>query len=48
MTDFVRASQREPILRQIEALYHLASHTQATMIMMPLPVRDPSSWLQFA
>jgi len=31
---FVTATQLDPILRQIEALYDLASHVQATMIMM--------------
>ena len=33
-TDFVTASQLDPILEQVEALYDLASHVQATMIMM--------------
>jgi len=33
-TDFVTASQLDPILEQVEALYDLASHVQATMITM--------------
>ncbi len=33
-TDFVTASQLNPILEQVEALYDLASHVQATMITM--------------
>jgi hypothetical protein len=33
-TDFVTASQLDPILEQVEALYDLAGHVQATMIMM--------------
>jgi hypothetical protein len=32
--DFVTASQLDPILEQVEALYDLASHVQATMITM--------------
>ena len=32
--DFVAASQLDPILEQVEALYDLAGHVQATMIMM--------------
>jgi hypothetical protein len=32
--DFVTAPQLDPILEQIEALYDLASHVQATMITM--------------
>jgi hypothetical protein len=32
--DFVTASQLDPIVQQVEALYDLASHVQATMIMM--------------
>jgi hypothetical protein len=33
-TDFVTASQLDPILEQVEALYDLAGHVQATMITM--------------
>jgi HD-GYP domain-containing protein (c-di-GMP phosphodiesterase class II) len=33
-TDFVTASQLDPILEQVEALYDLANHVQATMITM--------------
>ena len=33
-TDFVTASQLDPILEQVEALHDLASHVQATMITM--------------
>lgn len=33
-TDFVTASQLDPILEQVEALYNLASQVQATMITM--------------
>jgi len=33
-TDFVTASQLDPILDQVEALYDLATHVQATMITM--------------
>jgi HD domain len=33
-TDFVTASQLDPILEQVEALYKLASQVQATMITM--------------
>ncbi|MDE3041526.1 MAG: HD domain-containing protein [Nitrospirota bacterium] len=33
-TDFVTASQLDPILEQVEAIYDLASHVQATMITM--------------
>jgi len=33
-TDVVMTIQLDPILKQIEALYDLASHVQATMIMM--------------
>ena len=33
-TDFVTASQLDPIPEQVEALYELASHVQATMITM--------------
>ena len=33
-TDFVTASQLDPVLEQVEALYDLASHVQATMITM--------------
>ena len=33
-TDFVTSSQLDPILEQVEALYDLASHVQATMITM--------------
>lgn len=33
-TDFVTASQLDPIVHQVEALYDLASHVQATMITM--------------
>ena len=33
-TDIVTASQLDPILEQVEALHDLASHVQATMIMM--------------
>ena len=33
-TDFVTASQLDPILEQVEALYGLANHVQATMITM--------------
>jgi hypothetical protein len=33
-TDFVTATQLDPILEQVEALYDLASHVQATMITM--------------
>jgi len=33
-TDFVTASQLDPILEQVEALYELANHVQATMITM--------------
>ncbi|MEO6555712.1 MAG: HD domain-containing phosphohydrolase [Nitrospiraceae bacterium] len=33
-TDFVTAAQLDPILEQVEALYDLASHVQATMITM--------------
>ncbi len=33
-TDFVTASQLDPILEQVDALYDLASHVQATMITM--------------
>jgi hypothetical protein len=33
-TDFVTASQLDPILEQVEALYDLASRVQATMITM--------------
>jgi len=33
-TDFVTASQLDPILEQVEALYDLATHVQATMITM--------------
>ena len=33
-TDFVTASQLDPILEQVEALYELASRVQATMITM--------------
>jgi hypothetical protein len=33
-TDVVMTFQLDPILKQIEALYDLASHVQATMIMM--------------
>jgi hypothetical protein len=33
-TDFVTASQLDPILEQVEALYDLASDVQATMITM--------------
>jgi hypothetical protein len=33
-TDFVTASQLDPILEQVEALCNLASHVQATMITM--------------
>jgi HD-GYP domain-containing protein (c-di-GMP phosphodiesterase class II) len=33
-TDFVTASQLDPILEQVEALYDLASQVQATMITM--------------
>ena len=33
-TDFVTASQLDPIVQQVEALYDLASHVQATMITM--------------
>ncbi len=32
--DFVTASQLDPIVQQVEALYDLASHVQATMITM--------------
>jgi hypothetical protein len=32
--DFVTSSQLDPILEQVEALYDLASHVQATMITM--------------
>jgi hypothetical protein len=32
--DFVTASQLDPVLEQVEALYDLASHVQATMITM--------------
>jgi len=32
--DFVTASQLDPILEQVESLYDLASHVQATMITM--------------
>jgi HD-GYP domain-containing protein (c-di-GMP phosphodiesterase class II) len=34
VTDFVTASQLDPILEQVDALYDLASHVQATMITM--------------
>ena len=33
-TDFVTASQLDPVLEQVEALYDLASYVQATMITM--------------
>ncbi len=33
-TDFVTASQLDPVLEQVEALYNLASQVQATMITM--------------
>jgi hypothetical protein len=33
-TDFVTASQLDPILEQVEALHDLANHVQATMITM--------------
>jgi hypothetical protein len=33
-TDFVTASQLDPILEQVESLYDLAGHVQATMITM--------------
>ena len=33
-TDFVTASQLDPILEQVEALFDMASHVQATMITM--------------
>jgi HD domain-containing protein len=33
-TDFVTVSQLDPILEQVEAIYNLASHVQATMITM--------------
>ncbi|NOT23847.1 MAG: HD domain-containing protein [Nitrospiraceae bacterium] len=33
-TDFVTSSQLDPILEQVESLYDLASHVQATMITM--------------
>lgn len=33
-TDFVTVSQLDPILEQVEAIYELASHVQATMITM--------------
>jgi len=33
-TDFVTSSQLDPILEQVEAIHTLASHVQATMIMM--------------
>ena len=33
-TDFVTASQLDPIFQQVEALYDLAGHVQATMITM--------------
>jgi len=33
-TDFVTSSQLDPILEQVEALYELAGHVQATMITM--------------
>lgn len=33
-TDFVTASQLDPIVHQVEALYDLASHVQAAMITM--------------
>ena len=33
-TDFVTSSQLDPILEQVEALYDLAGHVQATMITM--------------
>jgi len=33
-TDFVTATQLDPILEQVEGLYDLASHVQATMITM--------------
>ena len=33
-TDFVTASQLDPVLEQVETLYDLATHVQATMITM--------------
>lgn len=33
-TDFVTASQLDPVLEQVEALYDQASHVQATMVTM--------------
>jgi hypothetical protein len=33
-TDFVTASQLDPIFQQVEALYDMAGHVQATMITM--------------
>jgi hypothetical protein len=33
-TDFVTASQLDPIFQQVEALYNLAGRVQATMIIM--------------
>jgi hypothetical protein len=34
VTDFVTASQLDPVLEQVETLHDLASHVQATMITM--------------